>query len=131
MQRINQDDIGNEKQETIILDLENLRIPRLDQKNRDDKYYGIGWYSIDNIKIKYRYEIDCHRFIIDNDDKDFCLQYVPYTTGKYEEEVKYFFHIQNEKCSDAINKKVLKIFYQPNKYIDYRMNKILLKTIPI
>ena len=106
----------------IILDFNELQIPRLDQKNKYDKYYGIGWYSFDNKKIKYKYEIDAHRFLIEYPLQELTIQYVPYTTGKYEEEEVYNIHIEYPIC---------KIYHRPNKFVDYQLNKKLYKSFVI
>jgi hypothetical protein len=105
----------------LYLDLNKLNIPKLyvfDPK----KYLASGWFKVSNA-IKYKYEKDSHIFHINvpQDLKSFSIDFVPYTTGKYEEEEKYRLEVNldEQKCN---------VYYQATKYVDYMLRWRLLNV---
>jgi hypothetical protein len=70
--------------------------------------YNSGWYKVSD-NIQHTYDTKLHKFhlnVPENFD-EFYILFVPFTTGKYEEEVKYKLAIDKEKCTVYIREPVL------------------------
>jgi len=105
----------------MIINLEKFCIPKLHSYTRNTGR-SIGWYKVSN-DIKYVYDEKEHIFkILSDTSRPFLILFVPYTTGKYEEEEKYRLNIEGNIC---------KVYYQGTKYINPNLNWEFLKNYNI
>ena len=93
--------IDTSEYKSMVLDLKKYKIPRLYETSLStlDMHLTSGWYKVNNSCIEYTYEKEYHTFHlkVPKSLNEFSIFFVPYTTGKYEEEEKYKLEIKENK----------------------------------